>query len=111
MKTFEVERLRERSDKYRCTEKQIKLKVRMVFEIAGDAELSGTYIITEQKKVNCNRCPFAGLVPKYGLHVCSLLKVSKSGCLHQFCKKDLRGSAHGDNAFTIKKLDTIMEGL
>lgn len=111
MKTFEVERLSKKSDRYLCTEKRIKLKVGMVFEMTGDAELCGTYIITEQKKVNCNRCPFASLVPRYGLHVCRLFKVSKSGCLHQFCKKDLRGSAHGDNAFTIKKLDTIMEGL
>lgn len=111
MKTFEVERLREKSDTYRCTEKQIKLKVGMVFEIAGDEELSGTYIITEQKKVNCSQCPLASPVPRYSFHVCRLLKASKSGCLHQFCKKDLRSSTYGDNAFTIKKLDTIMEGL
>ena len=111
MKTFEVKRLNDKSGRSCCTQRQIKLKVGMVFEITGDTDLNGVYTITEQKKVYCALCPLSLQDSKYALRFCGLLKESKLGCRHMFCQKDLRSVAYGDNAFTIKKLDNIMESL
>lgn len=111
MKTFEVKRLDGKSGRTVCTQKQIKLQVGMVFEINGDTNLNGMYTVTEQKKVLCSECPLSYQDHKYALRFCGLLKESKLGIRHRFCQKDLRRDAYGDNAFTIKKLDKILENL
>lgn len=111
MKTFEVNKLNEKSDRGYCTQRQIKLKVGMVFEVTGDTGLNGVYTITDQKKVLCSLCPLSIKDPKYSLRFCGILKESRLGRRHVFCQKDLRSTAYGDNAFTIKKLDKILEEL
>lgn len=112
MKTFEVShKLKDASVavlKYTNT----KLHAGMVFEITGDEKLKGLYVVTGQKKVDCKDCPLSvPLKHMPNFSGCGLFKVSKMGRAHKFCTKDLRGGAYGDNAFTIKKLDAIMEGL
>lgn len=111
MKTFEVKRFNGKSGRGCCTQRQIKLKVGMVFEITGDTELNGMYTITEQKKVQCDCCPLSFKDPNYSVRLCGLFKESRSGRRHIFCQNDLRSTAYGDNAFTIKRLDNIMDDL
>lgn len=68
--------------------------------------------MTCQGKAICKDCPLSvPLKHMPSFSGCGLLKVSKSGRGYKFCTKDLRGYAVEDNAFTIKKLDIIMEGL
>lgn len=111
MKKIEVKRLHDKPLRYCCDDRKIKLKVGTVFEIVGSDELAGVYTITDQKKVRCDKCPLAIYDPKYSFSSCGLLKNTKLGIKHMFCQKDLRSPAYTDNAFTIKKLDDIMEGL
>lgn len=112
MKTFEVAHKLKDSSVSVLKYTNTKLHSGMVFEMTGDEKLKGLYVVTGQKKVDCKDCPLS--VPlRYtpNFSTCGLLRVSRRGRAHKFCTKDLRGSAYGDNAFTIKKLDTIMEGL
>lgn len=111
MKTIEVEKFYSNPSRYYCDHRKIKLKVGMVFEIVGGDELNGVYTITDQKKVRCAQCPLAIHDFEISFRPCRLMKTTKQGISHRFCHKDLRRSPYTDNAFTIKKLDTIMENL
>lgn len=112
MKTFEVSHKLKNKMVSVLKYTNTKLHTGMVFEIIGDTKLNGMYIVTEQKKANCIDCPFS--VPlnfTIGASTCGLLKASKGGYNYRFCTKDLRGLPYGDNTFTIKKLDKILEDL
>ena len=89
-----------------------KLHSGMIFKITGDTELKGIYVVTGQGKAPCKDCPLSvpnAYMPSFS--TCGLLKPSKGGYNYSFCTKDLRGHEIEDNAFTLKKLDTIMEDL
>ena len=112
MKTFEVSHKLKNKTVSVLKYTNTKLHTGMVFEITGDTKLNGMYIVTGQKKVNCINCPFSG-PSEYmtGAITCGLLKPSKGGNNYRFCTKDMRGYPYEDNAFTIKKLDKILEDL
>lgn len=93
--------------------RQVKLDVGMVFEITGYDNLNGRYVVTVQKRTTCEECPFS--VPSsfngHTFKKCGLLKRSRSGYVYPFCAKDLRSSPQGRNAFTINRLDDVLESI
>lgn len=112
MKTFEVAHKLQNKKVSVLKYTKTKLHTGMIFKITGDTKLKGIYVVTGQGKSPCNDCPLSvpiAYMPSFSS--CGLLKPSKGGYNYNFCTKDLRGDAYDDNAFTIKKLDTILEDL